>query len=331
MTTSVRLGILSTAHLHADVYAPLLSELDGVEFVGIAGNDTERGQQFAVEHETSYESIDTLLDLADGVIICSSNADHHWWAERAAKAGVDVLSEKPLGRSVDEARAVVDTCTDAGVTLGVAMPLRFSRPVQEAKSELDAGRVGDIQAVSGTNRGKMPGDWFVDPEQSGGGAVMDHTVHIVDLVHWLTDERVAEVYAETATRFYDLPVEDINLLSMTLTDGTQFSLDGSWSRPENADRWGDATVEFFGTDANVAVDCFAQSFRHIDDRDESAGIHSVFWGDNANKGMLADFADAVREGHTPQTTGQEGVDAVAVTEAAYESAERGEAVKVNYK
>lgn len=322
----VAVGILSTAHLHAGAYAPLLDGMDGVAFLGVADPDGTRGRAFATEHGVAHRSPDDLLAAADGVVVCSTNADHRVLVERAAEAEVDVLCEKPLAPRRADAKAAITACESAGVELGVAMPLRFSAPAREAREALVAGEIGSLRSVTGTNRGQMPGDWFVDEAASGGGAVIDHTVHVVDLVHWLTDERVAEVYAETASRLHDVGVEDVNLLSMELTDGTTFSLDGSWSRPDDWRFWGDATLDLFGEDGVVSVGCFDQTFAHTG----GDGVQSVFWGDDPNEGMLRDFVSAVRDGRAPETTGQEGVTAVAVVEAAYASADANAPVCVDY-
>jgi predicted dehydrogenase len=327
---TVSLGILSAAHLHSNAYASVVDGLDDAELVGVADDDEERGREFAADHDTEFAAAGDLLEAADGVVVCSANADHVRWVEAAADAGVDVLCEKPLAPEVAEAERIVGTCEAAGVHLGVAMPLRFSHPARDTKERLTEGELGELRAISGTNRGKMPDGWFADPDASGGGAVLDHTVHIVDLVHWLTGERVSEVYAETATRIHDVPVEDVNVLSMELTDGTQFSLDGSWSRPERWDFWGDATVELVGDDAVLSVDCFDQTFEHTRDGEAADGVQSVYWGTDPNEGLIADFADAVLDGRPPEISGSEGVDAVRVVAAAYESAERGEPVAVTY-
>ncbi|WP_137290798.1 Gfo/Idh/MocA family protein [Natronorubrum halophilum] len=328
---SIRVGIFSVAHLHANTYATQLDSLGGASFVGVADTGESRVQEFAASHGVDAYDPETLFETVDAAIVCLTNTEHRTWAERAADAGVHVLSEKPLAPGVSDARAIVDACDAADVHLGVAMPLRFSLPARKAKEALEAGEVGTLQSVAGTNRGQMPGGWFVDPAASGGGAVMDHSVHIVDLVHWLTGERVTNVYAEMDTHFHDVPVEDVNLLSMMLTDGTQFSLDGSWSRPETWDFWGDATVSLVGTDATVEVDCFGQKLKHTDSSEDGDGIASIYWGSNPNGGLVEDFVDAVREDRPPETTGEEGLEAVAVVEAAYESAERGESVDVDYR
>ncbi len=327
---TVRVGICSVAHLHADSYAAGLDELVGVTEdgdVAVDGDDVEKAKARADAYGTSFSDPDDLLDAVDAVIVCSTNAAHREWVERAADAGVDVLCEKPLAPSLDDARAMVDACDEAGVHLGVAMPLRFSQPVRNAKVALETDALGDVRFLSGTNRGQMPGGWFVDADRSGGGAVTDHSVHIVDVARWITGENVAEVYAESDTRFHDIPVEDVNLLSMELTDGTQFVLDGSWSKPEKWDTWGDATLRVVGTDGVVAVDCFDQTIKQTRDS-EDAGIHSIYWGSDPDQGLIRDFVEAVADDRPPLKTGRDALAEVALVEAAYESVETGLPVDV---
>ena len=320
---TIDIGILSTAHLHAGAYAPLLERLAAVRFIGIADEDHERGEEFASEHDTRYRSRDDLLSEADGVIVCSTNTNRRDPIERAIEADVDILSEKPLATTATEATRLVTLCREAGVTLDVAMPLRHSVPAERARTALRDGQIGSLTAITGTNRGQLPGDWFLDPDVAGGGAVMDHTVHVVDLVHWLTGERVAEVYAETTTALHDVAVEDVNLLSMTLTDGTQFTLDGSWSKPDEWSFWGDATVELIGVDGVVSVDCFDEVVRETTD-----GIESVFWGTDPNERMLRRFSRTAAGDADPAVGVDDAIAAVQVIEAAYESAANGKAVSV---
>ncbi|WP_331233960.1 Gfo/Idh/MocA family protein [Natronorarus salvus] len=326
---SLEVGILSAAHVHTDAYAAELSGRGDLSFVGVTDEDEKRGSACADRHGIEYVADpDELLDRIDAGVICAPNADHRAWIDRACAAGVHVLCEKPLAPTLEEASSIVDVWRESGVHVGVAMPLRFSEAAKRAKRALEDGEIGPIGAISGTNRGKMPGGWFVDPEQSGGGAVMDHTVHIVDLVEHLTDRSVAEVYAEIDTRFHEIPVEDVNVLSMSLSDGTPFLLDGSWSKPESWHTWGDATVEFVGSEGALAVDTTDQSVVHTVASGSQAGVHTVSHATDTSADLIADFVASVREDRDPMTTPEDGLRAVAVVEAAYESAERDEPVAV---
>ncbi|WP_132060872.1 Gfo/Idh/MocA family protein [Halorussus amylolyticus] len=330
MTDPVRVGILSTAHVHTEAYAELLSAFDDVEFVGIADDDADAATELAAAYGTECRPTDELLNDAHGVVVCSPNATHERWVAEAADAGVDVLCEKPLAPTYDQARSIADTCEDAGINAGLVMPLRFSPLAREAKTRFDEGAVGDLRFVTGTNRGKMPGGWFVDPDLAGGGAIMDHTVHILNLVRWITDEEVETVYAESGTRFHDIPVDDVNVLSMTLSDGTPFTLDGSWSRPDEWDTWGDATLELLGTEGVVSMDSTEQAIKHTRDTGDDPGIRSVAFGGDFNRGSLRNFVDAIRDDEHPLSTMEDGAREAAVVEAAYESAESGAVVDVEY-
>jgi predicted dehydrogenase len=328
---TVSIGVLSAAHVHSDDYAAQLAERTDVEFAGIVDEDPERGRETAERHGTEYVAVvDAFLERIDAGVVCSPNVDHREWIDRAAAAGVDVLCEKPLATTVENAKAVVGRWRSANIRIGVAMPLRFCEPARRAKATLEAGRIGSVRSISGTNRGKMPGGWFTDPDLSGGGAVVDHTAHIVDLVAYLTGETVTEVYAEVETRFHDIPVEDVNVLSMELSDGTPFLLDGSWSKPDSWHTWGDATIELTGSDGTIAVDYTDQSVVHTPASGSDAGVNRVFHGTDTTEALIGDFVGAVRNDREPMTTPDEGLEAVAVVEAAYESAETGEPVTVDY-
>lgn len=325
------MGVLSSAHVHTDAYADQLAAREDVEFVGVVDEDPERGRETAERHDTEYvPAIDALLERIDAGVICSPNVDHREWIDRAATADVDVLCEKPLATTIESAKAIVTRWRDSDIRIGVAMPLRFCEPARRAKTTIETGEIGSIRSISGTNRGQMPGGWFADPELSGGGAVMDHTVHIVDLVYHLTGEEVVEVYAEVDTRFHDVPVDDVNVLSMELSDGTPFLLDGSWSKPDSWHTWGDATVELTGSDGTVAIDHTDQSIVHTLASGPEAGVNRVFHGTNTTEALIGDFVAAVRDDHDPMTTPDEGLRAVAVVEAAYESAETGRPVGVGH-
>lgn len=328
---SVRVGILSTAHVHTGGFASRLADRDGVEFVGVTDADPERGREAAEKYDTTFFEPEDLLESVDGAIVCSTNTAHLEWVERASENGVHVLCEKPLATSIEDARAIVDICEAAGVQLGLCMPLPFSVPAKRAKAAYEAGEIGDLRVAVGTNRAWLRDrhltGWSADLEHAGGGAVMDHTVHIVNLVRWITGEEVVEVYAELSTMHGDLDVEDVNMLSMELSDGSIFTLDGSWDRPDDWDYWGDATLNLVGTDGEIRLDCFDQTLKRTREGD---GVDKVYWGSIPDDGLLRDFIEAVENDRTPLVSGEDGLRETAVIVTAYESNERGESVAVEY-
>ena len=99
-----------------------------------------------------------------------------------------------------------------------------------AKKAIDENAVGKILAAKTTNHGSMPGGWFIEKEKSGGGAVMDHTPHVVDLLRWMMKSDPVEVYAEADTLFHDIDIDDAGMLTIQFDNGVFASLDTSWSR-----------------------------------------------------------------------------------------------------
>jgi predicted dehydrogenase len=330
----MKIGVLSFAHHHAEAYINNLRTIHHVDLIGVADEDKERGQRYARQHKTKYFSSyeELLADKPDGVVVCSENNNHRKIVEVAADAGVNVLCEKPLATTVDDARAIVEACERAGVLLMTAFPMRFSTPLIEVKARLDAGDFGQIYCFNATNQGELPRkhrEWFVDKTLAGGGAVMDHTVHLVDIMRWFLDDEVSEVYAQINHIFHanEVEVETGGLEMITFQNGTFATIDASWSKPPYWPTWGGLTFEMITERGAVLVDAFRQNLTIYRHEWQRAGL--AYWGSDANEAMVREFINAIREDRLPVVTGWDGYHAVEVTVAAYESAQTGQPVKLS--
>lgn len=329
----IKIGILSFAHHHGEAYISNLRRMEDVELLGVADDDAERGQQIADQNEARYyPSYEALLEAKpEGVIICTENNRHRPLVEMAAARGVHVLCEKPIATTLEDARAIVEACDRAGVLLMTAFPMRFSAPLLEIKARLDNGDFGDVYCFNATNQGELPTKhraWFVDPELAGGGAIMDHTVHLVDIMRWLTGSEVATMYARSNRIFHadEVEVETGALEMLTFENGVFATIDASWSRPPYWPTWGGLAFEMVTQRGAVVVDAFRQNLNVY--RHEWQRANWAFWGSDMNHGMLSDFAAAIREGRPPRVTGVDGLRAVEATVAAYESDRSGQTVEV---
>ncbi|MFC9778198.1 Gfo/Idh/MocA family protein [Paenibacillus chitinolyticus] len=328
--STVKIGMISFAHGHAAGIYRLLQNIPGVKVTAIADENSARVREYleeapGIRYYADYREL--LADDCDAVVICSENIRHAEMTVAAARAGKHVLCEKPLGLNVDEMERMVRACEESGVRLMTAFPCRFLPAVIQAKTALDRGEIGEIVAVKGTNRGTMPGGWFVDPALSGGGALLDHSVHVMDLLNWMLGSHVTEVYAETATLFHDIPVEDTGFLHVKFENGAFASIDTSWSRTRSFPYWGDVTLEIVGTAGMLSVDAFGQKNEvYSDGADKARWSH---WGENMNRTMVEAFIGSVREGKEVPVTGRDGLRSAAVAAAAYESVRRGGPVGLN--
>jgi predicted dehydrogenase len=329
----IRIGILSFAHHHGEAYISNLRSMEGVELLGVADDDPMRGQTIAAQNKAQYfHTYDDLFEAKpDGLIICTENNRHRPFVEMAASRGIHVLCEKPIATTLEDARAIVGACEKAGVLLMTAFPMRFSAPLLEIKARLDHGDFGDIYCFNATNQGELPTKhraWFVDPNLAGGGAIMDHTVHLVDIMRWFTGSEVESMYARSNRIFHadEVEVETGALEMLTFENGVFGTIDASWSRPQYWPTWGGLTFEMVTQRGAVMVDAFRQNlnlYRHDWQRSNWA-----YWGSDINHAMVSEFAAAIREQRLPRVTGVDGLRAVEATLAAYESARTGETVQV---
>lgn len=327
----MKIGMISFAHLHAEGYAKAIHELPEAELAGIAyEEDIMAGEQAAKRHQTRfYPSVEELLasDI-EAVIITSENVRHKHHVEQAAKAGKHILCEKPIATTQEDAEAIVKICEEEGVFFQTAFPVRYNTPILEAKRQIEEGLLGDIIAMKGTNRGVNPGSWFTDKELAGGGALMDHTVHVTDIMRWYTNQEVVNVYAETSSHFHDQETEDCGLLTMEFEGGAFATLDVSWSRNENYPTWGDVMLDIVGTKGNLKIDAFGQRV-HLYSNEK--GVQWQHWGDNMDKEMIRDFIRLSSAGEEPAVTARDGLEAVRVALAAYQSAEKVETIALERK
>lgn len=327
----MKIGILSFAHHHAEAYIANLRALPGVEVLGVSDEDQERGKRFADQYGVRFyvSYADLIQDRPDGVIICSENSKHRPLVELVAAEGVSILCEKPLATTLADSRAVVDACDRAGVLLMTAFPMRFSAPLLEIKARLDAGDFGRVLCFNATNQGELPTKhraWFVDPDLAGGGAIMDHTVHLVDVMRWYLGSEVSQIYAQSNRIFHadEVVVETGALEMLTFQSGVFASIDASWCRPPYWPTWGGLTFEMVTERGAVIVDAFKQNLTVYSHRWQRPQWY--YWGSDMNQAMVAEFVAAIREQRQPKVTGVDGLRAVEVALAAYRSAETGQPV-----
>jgi len=326
----IRVGIIGLAHVHAAGYASILNALEGVEFIGVSEpDDALRSRWAEASGREAFAEHRALIGAGiDAAIVCTATNEHRLVVEQLAAAGINVLCEKPLATTLEDARAIVRACDVADVLLMTAFPMRFSPPLIEGAAWIDEDRIGSVLAFTGTNNGCIPTDhaaWFADPVAAGGGAVMDHTVHLVDIMRWWLRSEPIEIFAETNRVMHpDAEVETGGILTVVFEDGVIATIDCSWSRPMGYPTWGGLTIEAVGTDGVFAVDAFAERLEMW-----SRGTATwLDWGSDPNRAMIGHFIGAIEGEHPLLVTGMDGFRATEAALAAYRSAEIGQPVRL---
>ncbi len=333
----LRVGLASFAHVHAAGYARLLAGRADVDLVASdpdgrgEGDEEPRGAELAaalgVRHVPDYDAL--FAEDLDAVVVCTENSRHRPVVEQAAAAGVHVLCEKPLATTLEDAEAMRAACEHAGVVLMTAYPVRFHPGFRELRERVRRGDVGRVLAITGTNNGQAPiasRRWFVDAELAGGGALMDHTVHLADLLDDLLEDQPHSVYAQVNRIVHadEVGVETGGLVALTYPDGVVATIDCSWSAPAGYPGWGGLTLAVEGERGSIALDAFAERLEVFEDR--TGGLRWQPYGVDLDALMLEEFIAAVRDGRRPQPDGAVGHRTLRVVRAAYESAASGRPV-----
>lgn len=206
------------------------------------------------------DSLEALLDCGlDGLVIATPSALHAEQAVAALEHGLAVFCQKPLARTVQETRWVLDSARRADRLLSVDLSYRFVAGVDEMRQLVKSGAIGSAYAVDLTFHNAYGPDkpWFYDRKLSGGGCVIDLGTHLVDLALWMFDfPRVTSI----ASRLYSggrlLPrpadaVEDFAVAQFDLDGGAAARLSCSWRLHAGCD----AVIEMsiYGTEGGLSL------------------------------------------------------------------------------
>ncbi len=323
---NIKVGVISFEHMHAVSYTNALVKLPGAELAGIADHDAARGKEMAARFNTGYYSDyrELLAEDMEGVIICTSNRLHTAVTIDAAKAGKHILVEKPFAVSYENADAMLKACRENNVRIMTAFPLRFNQAVVNARKAVENGEIGRILSITGINHGKIPSGWFLDKYLAGGGAVMDHTVHIADLMRWFVKSEAGTVYAESGPLIHNREIDDCGILSIEFENGVFGTIDTSWAHHRNYTIWPEVYMEIIGTRGVIVLDAFKQTERVYAENE----IYDDRWGSDGDEGLVQEFIQAVGCGREPMVTGIDGSRAMEIALAAYKSSESHKAEKV---
>jgi predicted dehydrogenase len=284
------------------------------------------------EAAEGWESVVERDDL-DALIVATPPHLHAPVSIAAMRNGKHVLCEKPLARTIEEAEVMVATARETGRVLKCGFNHRHHPAVQQARRWFEEGRTGDpifIRARYGI--GGRPGyerEWRANPEVVSGGQLMEQGIHVVDLARWFLGE-FAQVIAFVETAFWNIkPLEDNAFAIFRTATGATASVHSSLTQWKNL-----FSFELYGRDGYIATKGLGGSYgtekASIGKRDFAAPFTEEvveFRGEDRSwHDEWQEFAAAVKERREPLGTAVDGLEAMRLVFAAYESARAGRAV-----
>lgn len=229
MNELVRLnwGLIGSSGFSDAVFAPVLRQAEQ-ELIGAAGSTPRGSAAFAVRHDVSrsFESVSALLEDPDVQVvwIASPNHLHYSHVRQALQAGKHVLAEKPLATDPGEAAELAALASQHGLRLGVGYQGRFHPALRALHERTLSGAFGEIAYVRAswqTQYAGLPDAWRLNPESSGGWALMDIGTHTLDAALWLTGFPETRLLgSRLSTQHWDVEVEDLAVLLLQLGNAT---------------------------------------------------------------------------------------------------------------
>ncbi|MCM3717790.1 Gfo/Idh/MocA family protein [Fictibacillus phosphorivorans] len=194
MQKKIRIGIIGCGGIANGKHLPSLAKLDAVEVVAFCDIVRERAEESAAKYGTVearvYEDYQALLhdESLDAVHVCTPNSSHAEISIAALEAGKHVMCEKPMAKTTEEARRMIEAAKRTGKKLTIGYNNRFRKDSQYLKEICEAGDLGEIYfAKAHAIRRRAVPTWgvFLDEEKQGGGPLIDIGTHALDLTLWM--------------------------------------------------------------------------------------------------------------------------------------------------
>jgi len=191
-------GCSKVAYLHAKA----ITQIPGARLAGVWSRTAKSADDLAAKFNTVvYKDISTMVseNKTDLVIVCTAHPYHLGPAVEAAKAGANVLIEKPLASDLKDCDIIIETCRKMNVKLGVISQRRWYEPVRRVKDAIDSGKLGKpvlatVLMLGWRDKAYYDSDaWRGSWKSEGGGVLVNQSPHQLDIMLWYMGE-VDEVY-----------------------------------------------------------------------------------------------------------------------------------------
>jgi predicted dehydrogenase len=326
----LKIGIVGCGHI-GTVHAYALKQLSDAGLVDAhvaAAYDSDEKRVAKLTRNLGGEAcatLEALLDTVDVVWVCTWTAGHLEAVQAAAARGLPIFCEKPLAPNLAECEAVSAALEQVPHQVGLV--LRFAPVFANAAALVGSGRYGrhlttilrddqyfPIQGMYGST-------WRKDVAAAGGGTLIEHSIHDVDVLHWILGDP-SSVSASTASAFGYDGIEDLASLTLTYPSGATAQLVSVWHQVMS--RGSSRRLEVFCEDAYLWTDDDYLGPLHVETSDGVEEIEAAMpdWAGSLRvpevyEKDVAHYATQAKY-FLDQLAGRDGADATGVTSARQE-------------
>ena len=331
----IGIGVLGVGEMGKRHAENLRRLVPGADLIAVADVAADRAKQVAEELEIakSFSSLDAMLECKEirAVLIATPDTFHAQCVIQAAKAGRDILCEKPIALSLPDAYAALDAVGKAGVSLQVGFMRRYDPAYAAAMKRIEAGEIGTPLIFKSVGRDKDQPPMAAYQSGVNGMILYNNTIHDFDLARWMMRDEVTEVHSYTTVairpevaQYGDVVASSVNL--RYLNGGI-----GNIESYVQAVYAYDVRTEVLGSKGAVFVGTLQQApavFLSANGSAQTLADHFLTRFADAYLAELQDFVQALLQDKPVRVTGDDGLKALAYAVAAENSHKQGKPVKV---
>lgn len=334
------MGIVGCGRISVMYKLAFQNLLDEIEVVIAVDKDLSKAKAFAENFGCAYSNsfLDAIQRKPDVLHLCTPHYLHSIQAIEALKAGINVLTEKPMAISLEEADKMILAEKETGMALGVIFQSRYESGVREMKKLIETGKLGKITGAWSTMNWSRPeayyhSDWKGRWDGEGGGVLIDQAIHTIDMVQWLVGSRVKSVHGHIDHRvLHMIEVEDVADAVIEFENGVRYSLFACNYNSYNAP----IEFEISGEKGRVRLvgDC---AYIHLEGEEPytvKPGPAPNFEGENYwgnfHQLQLASFYESIRKKEIPEIDAIDGRAALEIVLSVYESSKKNEKIFLSH-
>lgn len=328
---TVRLGLLGAGRI-GKVHAGAIAAIPGAKLVAVADAFPEAAKALAEASGAEVRTADSIMSAKDidAVLITTPTDLHATMIEQAARAGKAIFCEKPIDLDVQRVRECLAVVAKEGAKLMVGFNRRFDPNFVELRRQIDAGAIGKVEMVSITSRDPSPppGDYI----KRSGGLFRDMTIHDFDMARFLLGEEPVSVYA-SASVLVDPEIGklgDFDSASIVLT--TKSGRIAQISNSRRATYGYDQRIEVHGSEGLISAENLRTTNVEIANADgyRREPLMNFFMTryTQAYRNEISAFVAAVSGGGAITPSGDDGLKALLIADAALRSAKEKTVVAV---
>jgi predicted dehydrogenase len=335
MGDPLRLGVIGGGAILQVAHLPVLKKLKGVQIAAIADTDLPKARALAsrLAVPSVYDDIEDLLahESVDAILVSTPNHLHESHALTGLAAGVHVLVEKPIALTAASAQRLIRHAARSDRVLMVGMNHRYRQDAQTIRSFVQSGELGDLDSIRAgwhmARPSRAPLGWRQRRDESGGGAMFDLGLTMVDLCFWLAGNPVPErVCASLGPAGRDRGVEQSGSAFVTCEGGLSVFVDVTWRHIGDGEYFGASVRGSKGSASLNPLRVWKEMHGVVHDVSPTAAARENLFL-SSFRAEWAHFVAALR-GEAPPPSLEEHVGVLRVVEAIYRSADDGRDVSL---